>query len=324
MILAGDIGGTKTWLALGDHCAGGTPAIAFEKRYASQDYGDFSSLLGEFMRDSGATRCIARACLGVAGPVLGTRAKVTYLPWQLDTAELAQQFGIARLSLVNDFAAAARGIETLTSNDCVNLQEGLPEPHGTRVVIGAGTGLGVAALVWLDGAWRVVSGEGGHLGFAPADDEQLALTRFLRERIGRVSAERVLSGRGLADIYCFLSARQGKSDMPDPLQATDPAAAIGSHALSAPTSMAAGAVDLFVRAYGAFAGDLALLFMARGGIYLAGGIAPKILPRLKQGGFLEAFRGKGAHHALMPQFPVWVVTNEMLCLLGAARIAAEL
>jgi glucokinase len=322
MILAGDLGGTKTLLAIAEN-TGTAPSIIFEKRYASREYGDFSSLLRPFLEEAGATGKIDRSCLAVAGPVENNRSKVTYLPWLIDGNALAREFGIDCVMLTNDFAAAARGVEALTPADLVTVQAGSPIEQGIRVVVGAGTGLGVAALVRRNGGWDVIAGEGGHVGFAPADEEQVELWRFLRQRSGVVSAERILSGAGLVEIYRFLRARHGGTDVPDPLRAKDPAAAIGIHGLAQPQSLSSRTLDLFVHAYGAFAGDLALLFMARGGVYLAGGIAPKILPRLRQGGFLPAFSAKAEHAALMPGFPVHVVINEKLGLIGAINAAAR-
>lgn len=321
MILAGDIGGTKTLLAIAGK-SGACPDVIFEKRYASREHDSFSTLLSAFLNEAGAAGGIAGACFGVAGPVENNRSKVTYLPWVIDGTALAEEFGIGRVTVVNDFEAAARGIEALAPADLAALQDGSPMERGTRLLIGAGTGLGVAALLPENGGWRVVAGEGGHVGFAPADEEQIELWRFLGGPSGQVTSERVLSGSGLVGIYRLVCARDGGADSPDPLQSPDPAAAIGTYGLAYPHSLSSRALDIFVRAYGAFAGDLALLFMARGGVYLAGGIAPKILPRLRQGGFLDAFHAKAEHGRLMPGFPVHVVTNEKLGLLGAANIAA--
>lgn len=334
LILAGDLGGTKTLLALAaggvsapssgrspQFAAEGAPEILFERRYASRDWNEFRAILRAFLDEAGAAGTIERACLAVAGPVEDKRSKITYLPWLIDADALAAEFGIGDMELVNDFAAAARGIEALGAADLVTLQEGLPRADAPRLVVGAGTGLGVAGLVPEAGGWRVIAGEGGHIGFAPLDEVQIDLWRHLHARPGRVTAERVLSGPGLVEIYRLLCTRDGAPDKPDPLHAADPAAAVGALALSDPGSLSSRALDIFVRAYGSFAGDLALLFMARGGVYLAGGVASKILPRLRQGGFLEAFRARAEHAALMPGFPVRVVINEKLGLLGAATMA---
>ena len=202
----------------------------------------------------------------------------------------------------------------LWPGDLATLQEGRPLPRAPRLLIGAGTGLGVAALIPEGDGWRTVGGEGGHIGFSPADEEQLAVWRHLVRPGGRVTAENVISGPGLTVVHeTLLQASPGSTAISDP-------SAIAAAAATEP--LAGKALDLFIAAYGAFAGDLALLFMARGGVYLGGGIAPKILPRLQQGGFVRAFAQRGAHAALMPDFPIRVITNERLGLLGALSLAA--
>ena len=306
--LAGDIGGTKTLLALADDAG-----IVRERRYPSRDWDEFPALVRAFLDEAGAPR-IDAACFGVAGPVQDNRAKTTHLPWRVDGAALAAAFRIGRVEVVNDFAAAAQGVAALAPADLVTLQEGRPLAGAPRLLVGAGTGLGVAALIPAGNAWRTVAGEGGHIGFAPADEDQLAVWRHLARPGGRVTAENVVSGPGLAAIYAALQkVSPGGTALADP-------AAIAEAALTQP--QARRALDLFIAAYGAFAGDLALLFMARGGVYLGGGIAPKILPLLEEGGFVRAFRQRGAHAALMPDFPVRVIRNERLGLLGALAIAA--
>lgn len=308
MILAGDIGGTKTLLALVGH-----DGVVCERRYPSRAWGDFPALLRAFLDEAGAKN-IASACFGVAGPVEDNRAKVTYLPWLIDGPALAAAFGIGRVAVVNDFAAAAQGVAALGQDDLFTLQEGRPQQGAPRLLIGAGTGLGVAALVPEGEGWRTVGGEGGHIGFSPADADQLAVWRHLAHPGGRVTAENVISGPGLAAIYASLDKVS-----PGGTAITDPAA-IAAAAATEPR--ARRALDIFIAAYGAFAGDLALLFMARGGVYLGGGIAPKILPSLQEGGFVRAFRQRGAHAGLMADFPIRVVTDERLGLLGALSIAA--
>lgn len=310
MILAGDIGGTKTLLALA-----GDDGIALERRYSSQDWNDFPTLLRAFLGEAGfTTGAITSACFGVAGPVECNHAKVTYLPWNLDGPALARNFGIGQVTVVNDFAAAAQGVAALCPDDLVTLQEGRLLPDASRLLIGAGTGLGVAALLPEGNGWRTVGGEGGHIGFSPANEEQQAVWQHLARPSGRVTAENVISGPGLAAIYGSLIKVSPRNTA-----IADPAEIV---AAASSNPLAGRALDLFIAAYGAFAGDLALLFMARGGVYLGGGIAPKILSRLQQGGFVRAFRERGAHAGLMPDFPIRVVTNERLGLLGALSIAA--
>jgi glucokinase len=297
MILAGDIGGTKSLLAL---FADGPREPAFELRLASAEFADFGSLLGRFLEQAsgalGAAPRIDAGCFGIAGPVRGEHVRVTNLPWSIDAAPLRSRFGIGRLELINDFAAAAWGVGALSAQDLATLQQGVPLAGAARVVLGAGTGFGVAYVV----NGMPVAGEGGHGGFAPAGLEQAALWRFLHERLGRVQLEDVVSGHGLAHIHEFITGER-----------------------AAPEAAAPRALDLFVACYGAAAGDHALNVMARGGVFVAGGIAPKILPRLAAGGFLAAFNDKGAFAELMRRMPVHVVTNERLGLIGAAVAAAR-
>jgi glucokinase len=326
-VLAGDIGGTKTLLALAQ-ADGDLPRIVFEQRYASGGFGDFESMLDTFLaeaRAAGATvEPLDHACFGVAGPIDGRRAKPTYLPWTLDADRLSQRLGSGGSTLVNDFAAAAAGVLTLAPDELVTLQAGSPQPHAPRVVVGAGTGLGVAILVHggdrSNDDWQVISGEGGHVGFAPGNEEQVELWHCLRQRHERVTVERVVCGAGLVDIYRCLVASGRAPDQPDPLQAADAAASIAA-AASRQEQTALHAMRMFVEAYGAFAGDLGLTVMARGGVFIAGGIAPKILPWLSEGPFLAAFNAKKGHAALTRAMPVFVVTNEKLGLRGAARLA---
>jgi len=297
MILAADIGGTKALLALFAD-AGREPA--FELRVAAAEFDDFESLMARFLDQAraalGAAARIDAACLGVAGPVRGEQVRVTNLPWTIDAARLRSRFGIARLALLNDFAAAAWGIGALSPPDMVTLQVGAPEDGAARVVLGAGTGFGVAYIV----GGVPVAGEGGHGGFAPAGAEQAALWRHLHERLGRVRQEDVLSGPGLSRIHEFITGEQ-----------------------AAPEAVAPRALDLFIACYGAAAGDHALNVMARGGVFVAGGIALRILPRLAAGGFLAAFNDKGTFAEHMRRTPVHVVTNERLGLIGAAVAAAR-
>lgn len=325
MIVAGDIGGTKTLLALAEADAGGRPLIRFERRYGSREHPEFAPLLAQFLAEAAAQghaqAALAHASFGVAGPVSGTRVKPTYLPWTLDAAEIASGCRIGGVTLVNDFAAAAAGVLTVGPQHLVALQAGEPDPAAPKVVVGAGTGLGVAFLVWDGGDWRIVSGEGGHAGFAPGDEEQAALWRYLHGRYRRVTAERVVSGLGLFDIYRFLVEDQGwPADAPDPRHSPDPPAAVAA-AAERGGAASVRAMEIFAHAYGAFAGDLALTVLAHGGVYIAGGIAAKILPWLRAGRFVAGFRAKEGHGSLAAAMPVHVVTEEKLGLHGAAWIA---
>jgi glucokinase len=316
MILTGDIGGTKTLLAA--HEDDGT--IVARRRYASREAASLDALVARFLEETAARPRLA--CFGVAGPVLGARVKVTHLPWEIDAAALAARFGLQQVRLLNDFAAAAHGVAAMSPADLVTLQAGEPLGERPTLVIGAGTGLGVAYVL----GEAVLSGEGGHATFAPVDARQDALWQWLRPRVGRVQAEHVASGRGLAHIFEFLletSPGEGQAQARQALQAPDPAAAIGRRALDMHDDLALAAIDLFISCFGALAGDHALTVLARGGVYVAGGIAPRLLGRMAQGGFVAAFNDKGPDAHLTRACPVHVVTNPDLPLLGAARHAAR-
>jgi glucokinase len=324
MILAGDIGGTKALLLLAT-VRQGRLAPVLERRYAVASCADFSAMLARFLDECrqhrGRELRLASACFGAAGPVSGDRIQMTNLPWRLDAAAITAEFGIGRVLLVNDFEAAAKGVEALGQGDSTVLQRGEPLPRAARVVIGAGSGLGVAYALPQGKRYQVIAGEGGHAGFAPADDEQMRLWRALHAQLGRVSVEHVVSGPGLVRIYEFLRAELPQA--PALHASMRGAAAISRHALEQNDPLACRALDLFIACYGAVAGDHALAVSARGGVYIAGGIAPKILGRLAAGGFMAAFNAKGVHAQLNLKVPVQVVTTERLGLLGAALIAAR-
>lgn len=317
LLLAGDIGGTKTLLRLS---RGG--AILREQRFESAAYPDLQAMLAGFL-DGDAPQS---ACFGVAGPVQGRQARVTNLPWSVDADEIAARFGMARVALINDFQAVAYGIEMLGADDLLTLQAGQSAPHAPRAVIGAGTGLGEGYLTWQDDHYHAWPSEGSHADFAPADERQAALWHWLKQRHEHVSWERVVSGPGLVAIYDFLLERKEypeSAQLAAALREGDPAAAISAHALQHGDPLADAALDLFVVAYGAEAGNLALKVLSCGGVYVAGGIAPKIAGRLKDGGFLRAFRAKGRFAGLLESFPVHVVLNPEVGLLGAENVAGR-
>jgi glucokinase len=306
VILGGDLGGTKTLLALAEQRAGRLHIVR-QQRYASQDYPTFDALLADFLVD---TPTIDSACFGVAGPTDGRHAKLTYLPWQLAADQLASTFGLGHVSLLNDFAAAAHGLEHVDASEIVTLYAGQPVAEAPRVILGAGTGLGVAGLIWHDGHYRVIPGEGGHFGFAPQTTQQGELWRWLLEQNGRVTSEDVVSGPGLARIHAFLGG---------PLQTPEE---IGKAAL-AHAPLASQALRLWLECYGAFAGDLAMHWLARGGVYLAGGIAAKLLPRLDPTPLLDAFLAKREHRDLVESMPLRLLTVEDLGLRGTLAVAAS-
>ena len=306
MFLGGDLGGTKTLLALADRVAGEI-RIVRQQRYASADYPSFDSLLGEFLADAPA---IEAACFGVAGPTDGRNAQLTYLPWRLSSSELSQRFAIPHVTLTNDFAAAAHGLPLLEAKQVLTLHAGQPLPHAPRVILGAGTGLGVAGLVWAHDHYRVIPGEGGHFGFAPQTPQQIELARWLLAANGRVTTEDIVSGPGLARIYAFFGGR--------PQQAEE----IGLAALADSDPLAKQSLALWLSCYGAFAGDLALHWLARGGVYLAGGMAAKLMPGADVAPFIDAFLAKREHRNLVNDMPIHLLTAEDLGLRGALALAA--
>ena len=330
MIIAGDIGATKTLLQFVE-CGSGRSRVAFEKRYPDAEYPDFASLVSAFFGDARAsgldTSSLEVAVLGIAAPVSGERVRLTNRDWVIDAQSLSSAFGVKSVRLVNDFAAAARGIEMLAPSDLVTLQAGELEDKAPRVVLGAGSGLGIAYQVWTGERYRVIAGEGGNAGFAPASPLQAQLWLALHERTGHVSVEQVVSGKGLVAIYNFLREQRAAPESPQLVQAMrteDPAAAITAFALENNDPLASLALDLFVDAYGAVAGDHALSLLARGGVFVAGGIAPRIISRLQAGRFIASFRAKGRFAELMTGIPVRVVTNAGLGVLGATAIAMEM
>ena len=320
MILAGDIGGTKTTLALFEE----TPDGLRERRreeFASRDYASLEEILERFLGSS--DRRFEAGCFGVAGPVLAGRCKTTNLPWTLSEETLARVTGAPRVKLINDLEAAAYGMLFLESNEFVNLNPAADDTlTGNIAVISAGTGLGQALLFW-DGVHHCPGpSEGGHADFAPRNAEEIDFLHFLQRKYrAHVSYERVLSGSGLADLYAFF--RQSSSQ-PEPARALaeiDKAAAISEAALSGRDPVCLKAVETFVSIYGAEAGNLALKFFAVGGVIVGGGIAPKILPILKNGEFMNSFRSKGRYQEWLSRIPVKVALNVRAPLIGAAHRA---
>ena len=308
MLLGGDLGGTKTLLALAE-LINGRIEIICEQRFASADYASFDTLLAEFLGDTAA---IESACFGLAGPTDGQSAQLTYLPWQLNAQALAQRFRIGKVSLTNDFAAAANGLSVINPAQIQTLHIGAPITYAPRVILGAGTGLGVAGLVWENERYRVIPGEGGHIGFSPQTAQQGDLWRWLFEQNGRVTTEDIVSGPGLARIYAFLGGRPQQAD------------AIGQAVLAGADPIATQAVQLWLSCYGAFAGDLALHWLARGGVYLAGGMAAKLLPYIDTAPFTQAFLNKREHANLVKNMPIYLLTAEDLGLRGALALALAL
>lgn len=323
LLLAGDIGGTKTWLRLGFE-RGGRVETVRDGLYRNGDYAGLGAVVGDFLKEGSDPP--ATACFAVAGPVAGRRVRLTNLPWEIDADAVAAEFGIARVRLVNDFEAVGHGIGALAQDDLLTLQAGDPVDGAVRAVIGAGTGLGMAMLVPDGARWRVLPSEGGHADFGPGDERQIGLLRFLADRFGHVSWERVVSGPGLVALYEYLrhgSPDRETAELREAARTGDAAAAISRFAGSG-DALCAEALDLFVAAYGAAAGNLALVSLARGGVFVAGGIAARITERLAEGGFLRAFLAKGRYEDLLRRIPLHVVTNPRVGLMGAAQVAAGL
>jgi glucokinase len=303
-IIAGDIGGTKTLL----RCIEDSKVV-FEQRFDSGSFATFDHLLTEFFK--GCDRPIDAACFAVAGPVLENRAEVTNLHWSMDAIALAGTFDIREIALINDFYAVALGVPLLRESDTIPLHAGKRRAREPIAILGAGTGLGEAVVIWSGDQWNVVPSEGGHADFGPQDEIQTELLLALLERYGHVSWERVCSGMGLENIYAFLAGKEA-----DPVRIASLAQsgdAIGLHAF-----------EMFVDIYGAEAGNMALRVLARGGVYLAGGIAAKNINFFTDGRFVEAFLRKGRFKEMLREMPIDLITDETVGLRGAAEMARRI
>jgi glucokinase len=319
VILAGDIGGTTTRLALFEAAAGGTLRTVSQENYPSRTHSGLSEIVTAFMAAHG--RRVDDAAFGIAGPVRDGKVETPNLPWVIEAAVLARQLSLPRVTLLNDLEANAWGVFTLKDDDVALLSAGQPSEDGNAAIISAGTGLGEAGYHWDGASLQPFASEGGHADFAPHDELTIELFRWLHRRHGHVSWERVVSGPGLVNIYNFLREKQGgpeTSPLSEAMRAGHPAAEISKAALDDSDALAVSALDLFVALYGAEAGNLALKMKATQGIWIGGGIAPKILPRLRRPGFLEAFHDKGRFRAFLEAIPVRVILNDMTALRGAA------
>jgi glucokinase len=329
-LLAADVGGTKVALALA--AAGGArPEIVAHRVYACREFSSLQPIIADFLQQppvAGHRGAIAAACLSVAGPVAANSTTLTNLDWKIAGNALAAELRLPEVRLINDFSAAGLGITRLAPNELDTLQVGSPVAQAARLIIGAGTGLGVGLLTWQDNGYAVHASEAGHADFAPVDEVQDKLLVYLRRSYGRVSYERVVSGPGLMRIFSFLQetgagvpSRQLR-DADKTRQ--DTAELIAEFALAKLDPLAVRALDLFVGIYGAFAGNMALATLARGGVYIAGGIAPKIAPKLREGAFMRAFTSKGRFSEVLATMPVQVVMDPQVGLYGALLEAARL
>ncbi len=310
--IAADVGGTKAWFVLTDTDRPGD--VLHEARYSSRDYEGFGPLLQTFLQDSGfAGETLPLLSLALPGVVDASEARLTNLPWTIRKTDLRDAFGVSQVHFMNDFQASALGTLHLQAQDLVTLNQGVQKEDATRVAVGAGTGLGVSWITAGSDGASAWSTEGGHVDFAPVDEEQIELLRFLMGRHGHVSCERLLSGAGLSALYAFCSG--------DAAADADPA---WVHAQSEQENEAAArAMTLFVRIYGAFVGNLALIFKPEGGIYITGGIAAKIINWMKSQEFISAYSDKGRMRALAEQTSVHLVTNERVGVMGAVAEAVK-
>ncbi|HLP96887.1 MAG TPA: glucokinase [Sideroxyarcus sp.] len=321
-VVAGDIGGTKTRLAIAE-VAGTRVTIERELEYPSREFATFEALLAEFLR---GTTAPAHAAFGIAGPVLGRSVRATNLPWYIEADILQQRFGFRVCHLLNDLEATACGLPALGESELLTLQQGGVDACGNIAIIAAGTGLGEAGLHWDGRHHHPYATEGGHTSFSPQDELEIGLLRHLQMRYAHVSWERVVSGMGLLDLHDFLRGYR-KSPLPqwlaDEMQGGDAAAAISHAALAGSDEVCVETLERFVRLYGAEAGNLALKTMSHGGVYVGGGIAPKILPLMRRPAFIDAFLAKGRMRHLLEAMPVRLILNDRVALYGPALRAAQ-
>lgn len=329
MILAGDIGGTNARLALFAANNGALRQVT-ETVFPSRQYSGLDQIVAKFVAQEKPQ--LEAACFGIAGPVVNGRCQTSNLPWVVEADQLARELHLPQAQLINDLEANAWGIGGLGDDDLVSLNHletqsvtsNPTQPTGNQAVVSAGTGLGEAGLYWDGERHHVFACEGGHTDFAPRNDLEMRLLDYLVARFGHVSYERILSGPGLVNVFSFLrDSGRGRPAtwLVEEMEQSDPAAAISKAALQGKCELCEESLELFISIYGAEAGNMALKVMATGGVFLGGGIAPKILPRLKGPLFMDAFRGKGRMQHLLESIPVSVIVNDKTALLGAARCA---
>ncbi|MDZ8104300.1 MAG: glucokinase [Nostoc sp. DedQUE12a] len=339
LLLAGDIGGTKTILRLAQTSDSQSLQTIYQESYHSADFPDLVPIVQQFLAKAN-TSIPEKACFAIAGPIVKNTAKLTNLIWFLDTERLQKELGIPQISLINDFAAVGYGIFGLQEQDLHTLQPGKLQPEAPVAIIGAGTGLGQGFLIKTGNYYQVFPSEGGHADFAPRNEIEFQLLKYMlgKHDIQRVSVERVVSGMGIVSIYQFLRDRKFAAESPDIAEvvrtweqeagkeekSVDPGAAIGTAALQKRDRLSEQTLQLFIDAYGAEAGNLALKLLPYGGLYIAGGIAPKILPLIQNSDFLFNFTQKGRMRSLLEEIPVYIILNSQVGLIGAALCAARL
>ena len=319
MILAGDVGGTKTLIGL-FHVDAARPMRVDVQSFPTTEFSGLPAIIEAFYTSQPARPAVASAAFGVAGPVIEQRAQMTNVAWAVDAKELTDAFRFKRVRLLNDLEAMATSLPVLLKSEVTSLQAGVSQRHGNIALIAAGTGLGEAVLHRVGDAYAPLPSEGGHTDFASRTDREMEFVRYLRGRYGRAEVEHVLSGRGLLNLSDFTHLDSGCANNPDGPAPTTPAE-VSANGLAANCPRCVEALDLFLSAYGAAAGNLALTAVATGGLFVGGGIAPRILPALQDGKFVAAFNDKGPMRPLLESIPVSVILNAEAGLLGAAVYA---
>ena len=323
MILAGDVGGTKVHLALYGFEHGQLVHIR-DERFPAHEYAGLEEIVRKFLNESGNPE-ITAACFGVPGPVRGGRLRLTNLPWVLDSRELSAGLNIVHLFLINDLEANGYGIPELTPEQIFTLNAGDPAAVGNRALVSAGTGLGEGVLVWNGKTHVPMASEGGHCDFAARTPLEVDLLGYLQKKLnGRVSFERVVSGQGVTNIYTFLRDVQGMEEaawLKERIAAEDPNAVIGEEGEAGTSDLCAKTLEMFTASYGAESGNLVLKVLATGGLYVGGGIAPKILKTMRGGAFMQAFTDKGRLSELLIHTPVHIILESRAALMGAAAFA---
>lgn len=324
MIIVGDIGGTKTNVALFEARGRNLGRIVVQQSFPSGGYDSLEAILADFVAAQ-KPDVINGACFGIAGPVVRGRVEATNLAWKVSDESLARELKLDHVQLINDLEATAFGIGELSPEQLYTLNEGEPDPAGHRALIAAGTGLGMAGIFNDGGRFIPMPSEGGHMDFAPRNEREFEMLQYLREKVGgRISYERVMSGLGIFNIYSFLRDR-GYGEEPawlaDEIVSGDATAAIARAGLGGKSELASMTLQMFVEAYGAMAGNLALLLKSTGGLYVGGGIAPKVIDKLKDGTFMRNYGDKGRMSGLVMSIPVRVILDDKTALYGAGRRA---
>lgn len=321
--LSGDIGGTKTLLQINRDSDAHLPIL--RKSYESGSHTNLAEIVAKFLSEAGIQK-ISAACFALAGPVSGRVVKLTNLPWVVDADALVRQFALQRVELINDFEAIGYGVSKLPKADLLTVQAGVKTTGATRLIVGAGTGLGVAWLSWQEGKYKIFPSEAGHMDFAAEDEMQSLLLRYLQKRYGHVSYERIVSGPGIQAIFEFLQDggfATSSEELKQEIAKGDAAAALTRFAIEGKENIALMTVDLFLSVYGAFTGNLALATLPRGGVYIAGGIASKITGLLQGKAFMQSFLNKGRYQELLSSLPVHIVLNRNVGLIGANLYAQQ-